>query len=70
MLRSSERQPRRFSTRQGLVVTDVRCGSLELALVRCGATTVPGGDDSGVNAYGEEGVESCASSFWIAAGVS
>ena len=53
MLRSSERRPRRFSVRQGLVVTDVRCGKSKSTVVVYGATDC-GGDESGVSPSGEE----------------
>ena len=60
MMRSPEMRPRRFSIRQGLVVTDVRCGMSVASLLVSGVSVVRGGEESGVYASGE-GVESCTS---------
>ena len=59
MLRSSEVRLRRLSVRQGLVVTEVRCGG-SVSVVVVGAPG-RGGDDNGVYAVGEEDAESCVS---------
>ena len=69
MLRSSERRLRCLSVKQGLVVTEVRCGCSASVVAVVGAVG-RGDDESGVNAAGEKDVEYCASVFWVAAGVS
>ena len=56
ILRSSEERLRRLSVRQGLVVTEVRCGCSG-SVVAVGATG-RGGDDNGVYVGGEGDVDS------------
>jgi hypothetical protein len=67
MLLSSVMRTRRLSVRLGLVVAEIRCGGP--ALVTAGySATGRGGDESGVNASGEDVDVFCSSSGCVTAG--